>query len=100
VKLNPPSAAEPESLLFSGAIIRILMSPLFDEVQKQAQMLTVQEKAALAHQLIEDLDASLDADVEQAWIAESQRRYQAYLSGELQSKPGDEVMANARNRLK
>ena len=63
-------------------------------------MLTVQEKAALAHQLIEDLDASLDADVEQAWIAESQRRYQAYLRGELQSKPGDEVMANARNRLK
>lgn len=63
-------------------------------------MLTVQEKAALAHQLIEDLDASLDADVEQAWIAESHRRYQAYLRGELHSKPGDEVMANARNRLK
>ena len=63
-------------------------------------MLTVQEKAALAHQLIEDLDSTLDADVEQAWIVESQRRYQAYLRGELQSKPGDEVMANARNRLK
>lgn len=61
------------------------MSSLFDEVQKQAQRLTIQEKAALAHQLIEDLDTSLDADVEQAWIAESQRRYQAYLKGEGQS---------------
>jgi hypothetical protein len=48
------------------------MSPLFDEVQKQPQMLAVQEKAALAHQLIEDLDASFDADVEQVWLAESQ----------------------------
>jgi putative addiction module component (TIGR02574 family) len=76
------------------------MSPLFDEIQKQAQMLTAQEKAALAHQLIEDLDSSLDADVEQAWIAESQRRNQAYLRGEMQSIPGDEVMANVRNRLK
>jgi bifunctional DNase/RNase len=76
------------------------MSPLFDEVQKQAQMLTAQEKAALTHQLIEDLDASLDANVEQLWIAESQRRYQAYLRGELQSVPGDEAMGNARNRLK
>lgn len=63
-------------------------------------MLTVQEKAALAHQLIEDLDASIDPDVEQVWIAESQRRYQAYLRGELHSIPGDEAMANARNRLK
>lgn len=50
------------------------MSLLFDEVQKQAQMLTAQEKAALAHQVIEELDSSLDTDVEQLWIAESQRR--------------------------
>ena len=63
-------------------------------------MLTAQQKAALAHQLIEDLDSSLEADVEQVWIEESQRRYQAYLRGELQSIPGDEAMANARNRLK
>ena len=38
-------------LRFTGAIIRDLMSPLFDEVQKQARMLTAQEKAALALQL-------------------------------------------------
>lgn len=76
------------------------MSPLFDEVQKQAQLLTAQEKAALAHLLIEDLDSSADADVQQAWIAESKRRYEAHLRGELQAVPGDEAMANARNRLK
>jgi putative addiction module component (TIGR02574 family) len=75
------------------------MSALFDEVQKQAQMLTPQEKAALAHLLIEALDSSSDADVEQVWIAESRRRYEAYLRGELESLPGDEVMARARKRL-
>ena len=51
-------------------------------------MLTSKEKAALARLLIEDLDSSTDANVEQLWIAESQRRYQAYLRGELRSVPG------------
>ena len=76
------------------------MSTLFDEVQRQAQMLSPQEKAALAHQLIEELDSSSDADVEALWIAESQRRYEAYRRGEIDSLPGDEVMARVRNRLK
>ena len=76
------------------------MNTLFDEVQRQAQMLSPQEKAALAHQLIEELDSSSDADVEALWIAESQRRYEAYLRGELEAVAGDEAMANARNRMK
>ncbi|HET8782597.1 MAG TPA: addiction module protein [Pyrinomonadaceae bacterium] len=76
------------------------MSALFNEVQKQAQRLTPQEKAALAHFLIEELDSSSsDVEVDQLWIEESRRRYEAYIRGELQSVPGDEVMARARNRL-
>ena len=75
------------------------MSALLDKVQKQAQRLTPQEKAALAHFLIEELDSSNDADVEQLWIEESRRRYEAYLKGDLQSLSGEEVMARARNRL-
>jgi hypothetical protein len=76
------------------------MSPLFDELTKQARMLTAQEKAALAHFLIEDLDSSTGDDVEQIWIAESKRRYDAYLKGELKALDGDEVMARARRRLR
>ena len=75
------------------------MSALFDEIQKQAQLLTPQEKAALAHLLIEELDSTSDADVEKVWIAESERRYEAYVQGEVKSLPGDEVMARAKRRL-
>src|SRR5258705_13980810 len=75
------------------------MSALFDELEKQARLLTPQEKATLAHILIEELDPSVDSEVEQIWIAEAQRRYQAYLKGELESLPGDEVMSRARSRL-
>ena len=85
---------------FCQVIMRILTSPLFDQVQKQAQLLTLQEKAALAHLLIEELDSAAEADVEQLWIAESRRRYEAYLRGKLQSVPGDEAMASARQRIK
>jgi putative addiction module component (TIGR02574 family) len=76
------------------------MSALFDELEKRARLLTPQEKAPLARILIEELDPTVDSQVEQLWIAESQRRYEAYLRGELESLPGDEVMSRARSRLK
>ena len=76
------------------------MSALFDELEKQTRLLTPQEKATLARILIEELDPSVDSQVEQIWIAEAQRRYQAYLKGQIESLPGDEVMSRARNRLR
>jgi len=77
------------------------MSALFNELEKQARRLTPQEKAALARMLIEELDPAADSQVEQLWwLAEAQRRYEAYLHGELASFPGDEVMSRARTRLK
>lgn len=75
------------------------MSPVFDELEKQARLLTPQEKATLARILIEELDPSSDTEVEQIWIAEAQR-YQAYLKGEIESLAGDAVMSRARSRLK
>jgi hypothetical protein len=76
------------------------MSTLFDEVEKQARSLTPQEKASLARILIEELDPTIDPGVEQVWIQEAQRRYDAFLKGELEARPGEAVMARARNRLK
>jgi len=34
---------------------------------------------------IEEVDERFDADVEQLWIEEAQRRYDAYLKGELKA---------------
>ncbi len=76
------------------------MSALLDQIARQARLLTPREKASLARILIEELDPSLDAEVEQLWIVEAQRRYEAFRNGQLQALPGDEVMARARSRLK
>jgi len=76
------------------------MSALLDELEKQSRLLTPQEKATLARILIEGLDESTVGDVEQLWIAESQRRYESYLKSEIEAHPGDEVMSRARSKLK
>jgi hypothetical protein len=76
------------------------MSSLFDEVEKRARDLTPQEKAALARMLIEQLDTDFDSDAEQLWVDEAQRRYDAYLKGELNAVPGEDAMRRARSRLK
>ena len=75
------------------------MSTLLEELEKKARALPAKEKAALARSLIDALDAAADPGVEQLWIEEAQRRYDAFLRGELDALPGDEVMARARNRL-
>ncbi|MDX6530684.1 MAG: putative addiction module component [Blastocatellia bacterium] len=59
----------------------------------------MKEKAALARVLIEELDTSVDANVEQLWIDEALRRHDAYLKGELEALPGDDVMNRARSRV-
>jgi hypothetical protein len=50
--------------------------------------------------LIEEMDELVDADANaELWVDEARRRYDAYLNGELEALPGDEVMARARSRV-
>ena len=76
------------------------MSSQFDDLAKRARALPRGEKAALVRMLIDDLDPGQDPDVEKLWLEEAERRYAQYLRGEVEALPGDEVMAEARKRLK
>jgi hypothetical protein len=76
------------------------MSARFEDIEREARSLPLKEKAALARLLIEELDTMADADAEKLWINEAHRRYEAYLKGELEALPGDDVMIRARNRIK
>lgn len=71
------------------------MSIAFEELEKHARALSLEEKASLARILIEELDTIEDPNAERLWLEEAQRRYDAYLRGELQVRPGDEVMQQA-----
>ena len=86
-------------LAIDHAIINT-MDITFEKLEEQARALSFEKKAALAHILIQELDASADSNAEQLWLEESRQRYDAYIAGELSSSPGDEVMKRARERLK
>jgi hypothetical protein len=75
------------------------MSCQFDDLEKRALALRPSEKAALIRALIEDLDPSKDRDVERLFLEEAERRYEQFLRGEVEAIPGEEVMAQARQRL-
>lgn len=68
------------------------------QIESAALELPVHERARLAERLLASLDE--DASVEAAWAAEIDRRVAAYRAGELTAVDGDEVMAEARARLK
>jgi hypothetical protein len=72
------------------------MSSQFEEIQRQIIRLQPEEKAALAHKLIEELDESTDENAERLWLEESARRYEAYQRGAIPSRDGDEVMKTVR----
>ena len=76
------------------------MSSQFDDLEKRVRALSREEKAALARVLIDELDPVQEPGVEELWLEEARRRYDAYRRGETPSLPGDEVMARARDRLR
>jgi hypothetical protein len=59
----------------------------FEELEKKPRSLNTDEKATLARILIEELNAVIDPNAEQLWLEEGQRRYEAFLRGELEARP-------------
>jgi putative addiction module component (TIGR02574 family) len=53
-------------------------------------------------QLVEALVASLplSPELEDAWDEEGERRFQAYLAGEMEAIPAEQAIAEARARLR
>ena len=72
----------------------------FPEVEAKAKALPERERAHLAAVLIDSLDEHYDADAEEAWQTEIERRCREIDSGSVQLVPGDDVFAEARRLLK
>ncbi len=76
------------------------MSITLEDIKEKAQQLSEMERAALALALIESLDGPPDADLEEAWRIEIERRVGQIERGEVQPIPGDEVLKRLRRRLR
>jgi len=76
------------------------MARKFDDLEKEIRALDSQQKATLAHILIQELDSSVDENAEEIWVDEAKRRYQEFKQGKITAISGDEVRRQARHRLK
>ncbi len=76
------------------------MSPSVDDVFRAALALPPENRANLATQLLESLDAQAEAGVDAAWASEVESRLRSYERGETKAIPGDEVFRALRERKK
>jgi putative addiction module component (TIGR02574 family) len=74
-----------------------------NELEKlQADLLDLpfNSRATLARALIESLDEASDQDSETLWVDEIRRRDENLRSGKASARPVDEVLRDARERLR
>lgn len=76
------------------------MSRNLKDIAAEALELPLTARADLASQLLDSLDDLTEAEADQLWAEEAERRYAAYKSGEAGSTPADEVFARLRSRRK
>jgi len=70
-----------------------------EAIESEALSLPFEDRARLVVHLLESIESRPAADpkqVERAWLAEANRRYQAYLRGEEQAIPAEEVFSELR----
>ncbi|MDY6990630.1 MAG: addiction module protein [Thermodesulfobacteriota bacterium] len=76
------------------------MTDLLKKIENEALALPPQERAFLADRLLSSLDEDVLTDVDAAWIAEAERRYEQYKKGERPGIGAQEVFAEADRALK
>ena len=76
------------------------MARTIEKIEEEIRSLSAAEKAELLRSLITELDAPADADVEQAWLEEAQRRHRELVEGKVKGVPSERVFENLRSRLR
>ncbi|HET6427622.1 MAG TPA: addiction module protein [Phycisphaerae bacterium] len=72
------------------------MTPIGEKLKAQALELPEEDRAELAHVLIESLDGGADEGVEEAWDAELRRRLEEIESGKVQGRRAEDVLGDFR----
>ena len=76
------------------------MAHALEDIEAAALELPEEGRARLARILLLSLDAPAEAETEQAWVEEAERRYQEIRRGEVEAQDSDEVFREARARLR
>ena len=72
----------------------------FKIIEEEALHLSPEDRAKLAQKLLMSLDSLSEAEIEESWLVEAQRRAQEMDRGEVQPIPAEEVRRKARALLR
>ena len=76
------------------------MSSASREIESRALKLSPAERARIAERLISSLDDEFDADAEEAWVREGERRLKELYSGAVKGKSAQTVFRKVRAALR
>lgn len=71
-----------------------------DKLQTDLLKLPTELRAWLARVLIQSLDEPADEDLEASWVTEIKRRDAAFKEGKATAKPAEQVLREAREKLR
>jgi hypothetical protein len=77
----------------------MLMSMTVEQIVNEALGLPSEARALLADRLVESLDPAEDAHIRQLWMAEAIRRRDEVRTGQVQTVPGEEGLAEVRRSV-
>lgn len=72
------------------------MAQTYIELEREARLLSPDERAQLADALLDSLREAKVAEIEAAWAVEIELRVAAYERGDVKLVPAEEVFAKAR----
>jgi hypothetical protein len=67
-----------------------------DELKREALRLDPSKRASLARDLLESLDDLTEAEVEQLWLEEAERRHHQIVTGAVETVSMEEALSKAR----
>jgi len=77
------------------------MTSNINEIEKKALELSPHDRALLIRQLLESLEeGDEEENAEELWLDEAKRRYDLYKQGKTSEKPANQVLENAKTKLK
>jgi len=80
--------------------MRIKMTDILAKLERDVLSLSRLERAFLADRLLSSLDGEVLSEVDAAWVAEAERRYQEYKDGKREGIPAENVFADVDRQLK
>ena len=71
----------------------------YQEIRDKAIGLTLKERAALAHELLQTLEEPSKEEIAQLWIEEAERRFDLYEQGKMKVISGEEARKRVRKTV-